>query len=862
MWDDDVHLKHQTLLRDLKSTVEGLLSSQVANVWYIYGGLNRLHVDVVKIFKHGCTITQTGNESDYWRFIKGLQWLQPNTSNSSFSIDCEYRSHLPHTIKEDRASTWLYRCLENHSLSQKLSWLLSDQSHLLSCYHSKAFLCQKDYAEATLICLRAVERNQPSLISEIKPHLFLLPSKEYHRNHRRCSSFPDAHLRDNSTRKTYQSFDLTLPKCDEIKTKDTQRIVVKLRTWKSLPDMHRSSVKIATRVRHNTECRSSPVTPIRIIGNEKVSPSLLKVDYDSLQKKVPKKSTLKRPNKTQKSKRVLIDNCNIIEHTQSAPKAVTKTKVSSSAPEYSFLSFVSGEKDYTKKPKKTFIEDGGMSVLPMATGFFPRPLKGQSLTSFLMSSQFTRANAELDRENAHFNISEAVISAMEQIKCGKVCSDEHQEESDEEINQLKQRIRLRRRMKIVEEQKQTSWGGSSLLSDGKTDTTTEASPASMSSSTDTYSGSISSEENVFDLEIDKASNLSDIMELSMSMASLYSEADIMKRTREAPDGASDALSAEGVALTLISKFSEKQLPRASDLVWLVSEEDAPQALLPLPKSWPVSPDDCDELVTSLRGTMEWAPPRPQVIFTLHPIVSRNDLIAKQNYRCAGCGMRVAKQYASKFRYCNYLGRFFCTGCHSNQLSIIPARIIQNWNFKRFIVSNFSYRLLEQMYTDPLFRVFELNRKLMNNKAMKTCRMFREGLSYLKDFILTCRFADTIQDYLKNERSYLLSDPDVYSMEDLVKVKTGEMRVKFKFIAEMCSKHVYECQLCLARGFICEICKKNDLLFPWRMGSVSRCKKCGCCFHITCWKESDDLPCRRCTRFGRRRASIDNANPAP
>ena len=33
------------------------------------------------------------------------------------------------------------------------------------------------------------------------------------------------------------------------------------------------------------------------------------------------------------------------------------------------------------------------------------------------------------------------------------------------------------------------------------------------------------------------------------------------------------LSAEGVALSLISKFSKKHLPKASDLKWLVSEQD-------------------------------------------------------------------------------------------------------------------------------------------------------------------------------------------------------------------------------------------------------------------------------------------------
>lgn len=53
------------------------------------------------------------------------------------------------------------------------------------------------------------------------------------------------------------------------------------------------------------------------------------------------------------------------------------------------------------------------------------------------------------------------------------------------------------------------------------------------------------------------------------MASLYSDADILRKPRGAPDGASevvastpsDILSAEGVALSLISKFNEKHLPK-------------------------------------------------------------------------------------------------------------------------------------------------------------------------------------------------------------------------------------------------------------------------------------------------------------
>lgn len=58
-------------------------------------------------------------------------------------------------------------------------------------------------------------------------------------------------------------------------------------------------------------------------------------------------------------------------------------------------------------------------------------------------------------------------------------------------------------------------------------------------------------------------------------------------------------------------------------------------------------------------------------------------MAKQNYRCAGCGMKVAVEYANRFRYCEYLGRYFCTGCHTNQLALIPGKILSKWDFTRY-----------------------------------------------------------------------------------------------------------------------------------------------------------------------------------
>lgn len=66
--------------------------------------------------------------------------------------------------------------------------------------------------------------------------------------------------------------------------------------------------------------------------------------------------------------------------------------------------------------KKSFIENGGSITLPMTIGSYPKPSPGQSIMSFLSSGVFTRTNAELDRENAHFSVAEALIAVLEQVR--------------------------------------------------------------------------------------------------------------------------------------------------------------------------------------------------------------------------------------------------------------------------------------------------------------------------------------------------------------------------------------------------------------------------------------------------------------
>lgn len=80
----------------------------------------------------------------------------------------------------------------------------------------------------------------------------------------------------------------------------------------------------------------------------------------------------------------------------------------------------------------------------------------------------------------------------------------------------------------------------------------------------------------------------------------------------------DLLSAEVVGLSLISKFDEKHLPKVSELKWLVSDDDTPQNLLPMPDLTSSANPDEHVIHSSTRGTRYWAPPRQQIIFTDHP----------------------------------------------------------------------------------------------------------------------------------------------------------------------------------------------------------------------------------------------------
>ena len=61
----------------------------------------------------------------------------------------------------------------------------------------------------------------------------------------------------------------------------------------------------------------------------------------------------------------------------------------------------------------------------------------------------------------------------------------------------------------------------------------------------------------------------------------------------------------------------------------------------------------------------------------------------------------------RLRYCDYLGKYFCDCCHSYAETCIPARILSAWDFRKYYVSNFSKRLLDGMWHQPVFNLLSI-----------------------------------------------------------------------------------------------------------------------------------------------------------
>ncbi|NWV98146.1 RUBIC protein, partial [Machaerirhynchus nigripectus] len=492
-------------------------------------------------------------------------------------------------------------------------------------------------------------------------------------------------------------------------------------------------------------------------------------------------------------------------------------------------------------PSSLYMEYDSGQYLSSGEGMFRRPSEGQSLISYLSEQDFGSC-ADLEKENAHFSISESLIAAIELMKCNMMSRqlEEEEEDSDKEIQELKQKIRIRRQQIRTRHLFPTcqEMGSDSLM-------------ATDSGSQFSSHGS---------MRLSDSGSAEDVEEYEIRDADIKRNPDSSRKSFLSSDSISHSFlnsnSAEAVAMGLLKQFEGMQLPAASELEWLVPEHDAPQKLLPIPDSLPISPDDGEhadiyKLRIRVRGNLEWAPPRPQIIFNVHPAPARKVAVAKQNYRCAGCGIRTDPDYIKRLRYCEYLGKYFCQCCHENAQTVIPSRILRKWDFSKYYVSNFSKDLLSKIWSDPLFNVQAINPALYQKvKALNQVRLLRIQLFHMKNMFKTCRLAKDLLDSFDTVPGHLTEDLHLYSLSDFSAIKKGDLMPRLTELLKAGSLHIDKCMLCQAKGFICEFCQnENDIIFPFELNKCRTCEECKACYHKSCFKSTR---CPRCERLQARR----------
>lgn len=676
---------------------------------------------------------------------------------------------------------WLSEKIQSGKLTNMLSFLFSDTEHIESCYQPIAFVRHEEFQNALMNCILAIESNQLNILTKIDPSLYD-GTRATRQGHRRSSSHPHMTFTQSSRKsilsqmkRVSKTFDYA---SDKVKA-------AKLRPWNSLPNLHH-------------EMSAGHRTRSKTIDSRKETEKLQKkVSFKSDEVEVGADPVEEVPYFEYKNSMstIIVPQVNVVNvddikihtdyryspdyqksPTSSLPKAVSTKRLSM----FSFLDQTSNASklssntspNMSASPTDVFfnvvaipgakIESTSPIVKSLESSSRKRKSSRQNLAYFLKTiNSSSRTKVALDRENAHFHLSEAIIATSQQLKMNKIL--------DEKYKIISKNVR------VIEER-----------------------PMPPRQNPKFTIGSI---------EEDSESSLSD--ETSSKRTTSTSSDDYNENTPQMEwNIADDPFSAESIAMMLISKFKHQRLPNPSSLLWLVNESQAPQQLLPFPDafSFPINPDEPFHLNTFIRGSKDWAPPRQQIIFTVHPPPDRKRKMLQQMNRCAGCGMKVAPAYMHTFRYCDYLGKYFCSACHKNQISAIPGRVLDKFDFSLYPVSNFAYKWLEQIWNIPLFHVGDLKPQLYEKaKALAKARQARLQLTYIQDFIESCRFADQEKGYCKEIPDHWTDDVDIWSMTDFVDVKNNEFSERIQEIIKRLEEHVIKNK--------CEV---------WRNPLVKRC----------------------------------------
>ncbi|XP_077359149.1 pleckstrin homology domain-containing family M member 1 [Festucalex cinctus] len=219
----------------------------------------------------------------------------------------------------------------------------------------------------------------------------------------------------------------------------------------------------------------------------------------------------------------------------------------------------------------------------------------------------------------------------------------------------------------------------------------------------------------------------------------------------------------------------------------------------------------------------------------------------QGFKCAGCSQQIGPSLG-RARLCEFSGQYYCDSCHRGDTTVIPSRMLHNWDLNKREVSRRALWLLAQVEQEPLLNLDQLNPDLLtHSESMALVHSLRRRLRLLGDYLLTCRSgACKMLQARMEQRTYLLESSSLYSVRDLREIAENQYTPYLASLCHFASSHVFTCDLCSQRGFICQMCHSDDIIFPFQFDSTARCKECKAVFHRTCMVPGHCCP--RCLRM--------------
>ncbi|XP_054161998.1 differentially expressed in FDCP 8 homolog [Oppia nitens] len=230
-------------------------------------------------------------------------------------------------------------------------------------------------------------------------------------------------------------------------------------------------------------------------------------------------------------------------------------------------------------------------------------------------------------------------------------------------------------------------------------------------------------------------------------------------------------------------------------------------------------------------------------------------LSNQDFRCAECKATITP---TNSRICDYNGLYYCNCCHFGQLdaTLIPARIIHNWDFTPKPVSRSSLQFINYIKLKPvLFNITELNSMLYGLvDELTQIKRVRSELTHMFKYIRICRQPTKPKISLNN---YLLDENclNCYSLSDLCHL--DKLLLSVSDAHKLFMDHIINhCEGCRGKGYFCELCRdSDDLLFAFS-SNVANCKICSAVYHKNCYYRQNKV-CRRCQRLANKQMTNDS-----